>query len=388
MPIARTRSILLIAGEASGDRIASRAIRATRLLAGEQGTAISFFGIAGEECAAEGMELMHSVREMSVVGFVEVARRFAFFRRVFQEMVRALDERTPDVVFLIDYPGFNIRFAREAKKRGVRVIYYVSPQVWAWHKSRIEQLKQVVDEMLVIFPFEEKIYRDAGLSNTHFIGHPLVERIDEERSCYQSREAFALQHGLNSEKDWLLVFAGSRSEEVRRLLPIMSSAASEYASHNDLQPILVESSSISEDQYDRYERTGQTPIWHFRDADATHELMYHSQLGILKSGTTTLEAALLGLPGVICYRTHPLSYAIGKRVVKLPYIGLANIVVGKKLYPELLQSDVSKNNLLVGLDGLLASREAFQRELTGLAEKLRGPAPGPSRYVAETLLAG
>ncbi len=377
------KKVLLIAGEASGDRIASRAIRATKFLAGERGENIAFFGIAGDECAAEGVECLHTAQEMSVVGFVEVARRFAFFRRVFQEMIRALETRKPDAVLLIDYPGFNIRFAREANRRGIRVIYYVSPQVWAWHRSRIEELKKVVDEMLVIFPFEEKLYRDAGLKNAHFVGHPLVERIEEEREAYQSREEFAVQHGLDSSRDWLLVFPGSRSEEVRRLLPVMSRAALEFGKTHNMQPILVESSSIGKDQYDLPDLTD---VVHFRDANATHELMFHAQLGLLKSGTTTLEAALLGLPGVICYRTHPVSFAIGKRVVKLPYIGLSNIALGRKLYPELLQGEVTLDRILDELDKVEGSRSEFIKSLEGLAETLRGQAPGPSRRVAEILL--
>lgn len=378
------KNILLIAGEASGDRIASRAVRATNLLGQERGESISFFGIAGDECATEGVECLHTAREMSVVGFVEVARRFAFFRRVFREMVQVLEKQKPDVVLLIDYPGFNIRFAREAKRRGIRVIYYVSPQVWAWHRSRIEELKKVVDEMLVIFPFEEKIYRDAGLANSHFIGHPLVERIEEERAAYQSREAFALQHGLDSNRDWLLVFPGSRSEEVRRLLPVMSRAAVKFGALHNMQPILVESPTIDSNQWNG---SGLTDIVRFHDANATHELMFHATLGILKSGTTTLEAALLGLPGVICYRTHPLSFAIGKRVVKLPYIGLSNIALGQKRYPELLQGDVTIERILDDLETVNRSRPEFKQSLVGLAETLRGPAPGPSRRVAEILLA-
>ena len=183
---------MLIAGEASGDRIASRAVRAGKMLAQERNESVSFFGIGGEECIAEGVECLHTAKEMSVVGFVEVARRFSFFRSVLMEMTRALDERRPDALLLIDYPGFNIRLVREAKKRGIRVIYYVSPQVWAWHKSRIHELKHVVDEMLVIFPFEEKLYRDAGMKNAHFVGHPLVERIDEERRGWADRASLPL----------------------------------------------------------------------------------------------------------------------------------------------------------------------------------------------------
>jgi lipid-A-disaccharide synthase len=376
-------SILLIAGEASGDRIASRAIRATKKLALEQGKSVAFFGIGGEECSAEGMECLHTAREMSVVGFVEVARRFTFFRRVFLEMIRALDERRPDAILLIDYPGFNIRLAREAKKRGIRVIYYVSPQVWAWHKSRIHELKRVVDEMLVIFPFEEKLYRDAGMKNVHFVGHPLVERIDEEREGWSDRISFAVTHGLDLERLWLLVFSGSRTEEVRRLLPTMSEAAIEFSAKHQMQPILVESASIDPSYYDKYARK---QLIRFRASDATHELMHHAELGILKSGTTTLEAALLELPGVICYRTHPLTFAIGKQLVKLPYIGLANIVLGQKLYPELLQGDVSVPSILKELELVLSRKNEFKRSLIGLADSLRVAGSGPSRHVAETLL--
>jgi lipid-A-disaccharide synthase len=378
------RSILLIAGEASGDRIASRAIRAVKRLAHDREEEISFFGIAGDECAAEGMECLHTAREMSVVGFVEVVRRFRFFRRVLLEMTRALDERKPDAIFLIDYPGFNIRLAREAKRRGVRVIYYVSPQVWAWHKSRIHELKRVVDEMLVIFPFEEKLYLDAGMKNAQFVGHPLVERIDEERERWRDRAAFASAHGLDSKKEWLLVFSGSRTEEVRRLLPMMAEAAMDFGAKHNMLPILVESPSIDSAHYDTYLRT---PLTRFRDSNATHELMAHSELGILKSGTTTLEAALLGLPGVICYRTHPLTFFIGKKLVKLPYIGLANIVLGKKLYPELLQQDVSASAISRELETIFAHRDEFKRALVGVADALRLPGAGPSQRVAEILLA-
>ncbi len=378
------KNILIIAGEPSGDRIASRAVRAAKQLARERNETVSFFGIGGEECVAEGVECLHTAKEMSVVGFVEVARRFSFFRRVLMEMTRSLDECRPDALLLIDYPGFNIRLAREAKKRGIRVIYYVSPQVWAWHKSRIHELKRVVDDMLVIFPFEEKLYRDAGMQNAHFVGHPLVERIDEERERWVDRDSFASKHALDVERKWLLVFSGSRTEEVRRLLPIMSEAAMQFGAKYKMQPILVESPSIDSTHYDRYI---QTPITRFRDSHANHELMHHAELGILKSGTTTLEAALLGLPGVICYRTHPLTFLLGKQLVKLPYIGLANIVLGQKLYPELLQHEVSTNTIVNELEKVNANREEFQRSLIGVSDSLRVSGVGPSLRVAEALLA-
>jgi lipid-A-disaccharide synthase len=374
---------MLIAGEASGDRIAARAVRAANELAAERGMTARVFGIAGDECVAEGMECLYNVREMSVVGFVEVARRFSFFRRVLREMTALLDTRKPDVLLLVDYPGFNIRLAKEAKQRGIKVVYYVSPQVWAWHASRIDLLKECVDEMLVVFPFEETLYQEHGAAQAHFVGHPLVERIESERADFRDRETFAEAYDLNPSCEWLLVFSGSRSEEVRRLLPAMSIAASEYSQRHGMQPILVESTAIEPAHYDRYLAS---QMIRFRDAAATHELMSHATLGLLKSGTTTLEAALLGLPGVICYKTHPVSFAIGKRVVKLPYIGLANIVLGHKLYPELLQKEMTPVKMVSELESIQRDRDGFIDELHGLADTLRGPAPGPSRHVAEALL--
>jgi lipid-A-disaccharide synthase len=375
--------IMLIAGEPSGDRIASRAVRAAKRLATERGISLEIFGIAGDECASEGVQCYHTSSAMSVVGFVEVARRFRFFRDVLHEMTNLLDTRKPDVLLLIDYPGFNIRLAREAKKRGIRVVYYVSPQVWAWHASRIQELKEVVDEMLVIFPFEEKLYRDAGLANAHFVGHPIVERIEEERQHFLGRELFAKQYGLDAGKEWLLVLPGSRTDEVRRLLPEMSIAAENFAGRHSMLPILVESSSIESSHYSEYLKS---PLVRFRDARATHELMSYAKLGILKSGTTTLEAALLGLPGVICYRTHPATFFIGKRLVKLPYIGLANIVLCHKLYPELLQNEVNAETIVRELEGVQDRYAEFKSSLVGLADTLRASGIPPSERVAQSLL--
>lgn len=373
---------MVIAGEASGDRIAAPVLRTLREKAGERHLQLKLIGIGGDAAKAEGLECVVSAKEMSVVGFVEVLRRFRFFRKVFKQMVALLDSERPTALLLIDYPGFNIRLAKEAKKRGIRVVYYVSPQVWAWHASRIHELKRVVDEMLVLFPFEEKLYHDAGLANAHFVGHPLVEAIDRERMSFQTRAVFARAHGLDPQKCWLLVFSGSRTEEVRRLLPVMSQAAARFAEQHDMEAVLVQSPAIDEAHYNEYLRAS---VSCFRDVEHTHELMCHADLGILKSGTTTLEAGLLGLPGVICYRTHPLTFAIGKRLVKLAYIGLVNIVLGHKLYPELLQKDVTVDAIVSELEQVVARDAEFKQALVGLEQTLRGGGH-PSERVAEALL--
>jgi lipid-A-disaccharide synthase len=376
---------MVIAGEASGDRIAARALHQVRLIAEKNDGKVDIYGIGGEECAREGMDCYYKAKDMSVVGFVEVAKRARFFKRVLKEMTDLLshNDTRPDVLVLVDYPGFNIRLAREAKKNNVRVVYYVSPQVWAWHGERVNELKDLVDEMLVIFPFEEEIYRKAGLANAHFIGHPLCEMIREERQHFGSKADFAQHHALDPDKEWVVIYSGSRKEEVRRLLPIMSDAAKQLEREKGMQAIVVQAPTIDRDVYMEYGAEGLATM---RDPSSSHQLMHHASVGILKSGTTTLEAALLGLPGVICYKTHPVTFAIGKRLVKLPYIGLSNIVIGQKLYPELLQGDCTSANILREIDNVVSQREAFTKETSGLADKLLPSRVYPSRRAAEAIL--
>ncbi len=376
---------MVIAGEASGDRIAARALHQVRLIVEKNDGKVDIYGIGGDECAREGMDCYYKAKDMSVVGFVEVAKRARFFKRVLSEMTDLLshNDTRPDVLVLVDYPGFNIRLAREAKKQNVRVVYYVSPQVWAWHGERVNELKDIVDEMLVIFPFEEDIYRKAGLANAHFIGHPLCEMIREEKQHFGSKSDFAQHRALDPEKEWLVIYSGSRGEEVRRLLPIMADAAKHLEKARDMLAIVVQAPTIERAVYMANGAEGLATI---RDPRSSHELMHHASVGILKSGTTTLEAALLGLPGVICYKTHPVTFAIGKRLVKLPYIGLSNIVIGKKLYPELLQSDCTKSNIIAEIEKVMNDRETFARETAGLSDKLLPSRVYPSRRAAEAIL--
>lgn len=376
----------MIAGEASGDRIAARAIKATRRLAESRNEEVEFYGIGGAESERQGMRLYHTIEEMAVVGFIEVAKRFSFFRKVLKEMeyLLASNRSRPNVLVLVDYPGFNIRLAKKAKKLGIRVVYYVSPQVWAWHKKRVHDLKKVVDDMLVIFPFEEEIYREAGLTNVQFVGHPLLESIEQESRRFTTREAFAKEYQLDPAKEWLLVFSGSRTEEVRRLAPVMTEAATKLKEASRYETIIVEAPSIPSSFYQQHTKGEHKS---FRAFNRTHELMHHSQMGILKSGTTTLEAALLGLPGVICYKTHPVTFSIGKRLVKLPFIGLANIVLGRKLYPELLQKECTASNIVREITHVKAEEAEFRTALIGLSDHLGAGHKAPSVRVAQTILA-
>jgi lipid-A-disaccharide synthase len=376
--------ILTIAGEVSGDRLAGRVLSDAQKIAGNKGNTLDLYGIGGTDCKKAGMDCMYSPEQMSVVGFFEVARRYNFFRKVFKHIVSFLDSPAlkPDIVFLIDYPGFNIKLAKEARKRGIRVVFYVSPQVWAWKASRIKDITASVDEMIVIFPFEAELYKKAGLEKTYFVGHPLLEIIEEEKKSFSSREAFAHEFGLDPAKEWLLVFPGSRKEEVSRHIGIMTEATENFCVGKNFQPIIVAAESIPESTY----QDGHITI--FRSANDVHELMHHSQLSILKSGTTTLEAALMMLPGVICYKTSPATYQIAKRMITLPFIGLANIVLGKKLYPEFIQSEFRVERIMQSLEFVYPEKEQFKEELKEVWNILRPPdgVSSPSKRAAEILL--
>ncbi|HYM20371.1 MAG TPA: lipid-A-disaccharide synthase [Candidatus Kapabacteria bacterium] len=377
------RKILLIAGERSGDRLAARVISEAKKIAAGKNISVKFFGVAGDGCRSQGMECFHDIREMSVVGFLEVAKRYGFFRRVFTQMTALLDDphTKPDAVILVDYPGFNIRFAAQAKRRGIEVIYYVSPQVWAWKPSRVKKIVASVSRMLVIFPFEVDIYKHAGLLQTEFVGHPLVEILADERAKFVTRETFAAKFGLDVSKEWLLLFPGSRNEEVRRHIHVMTDAAKLLVAKLNVQPIIVESSTVNNELY----VTGGNDVICFRSETDIHELMYHSQLGILKSGTTTLEAALSELPGVICYRTSWPTYWMARMLVKLKFIGLANIVLGKKLYPELLQSEMTAENIADAIVDVNSKRDVFKNELHEINVHLESHDASSSRRVAAYL---
>ncbi len=378
------RRILIIAGEASGDRLAARVLHEAAAIAVDRSLTLDIYGIGGALCKAEGMHCYYDSKEMSVVGFQEVAKRYRFFKRVFNEMVALFDDPAtrPDVLLLVDYPGFNIRLAAEAKKRKINVIYYVSPQVWAWKPSRVQKIVASVDRMLVIFPFEKEIYTNAGLDRTSFIGHPLVEIIDEEARQFLSREAFARKHDLDASKQWLPVFPGSRKEEVRRHLAIMVEAACELQAAQDLLPVVVESASLEPGIYEHL----PSSVKRFRSSSDIHQLLHYSNVGILKSGTTTLEAALCGLPGVICYRTSWLTYWMAKSLIKLKYIGLANIVLGKKLYPELIQAEMTPAAIVRAITDVLVNESSFRADLAHIRSLLQSDEQSPSKKAAEFLL--
>lgn len=343
-PVPEQPTILVIAGELSGDLHTAKLMREIKALDPN----VKFWGIGGDAMAAEGAELLYHVKDMAVLGLTEVLKRYGFFRRVFHHMLAEADSRQPDAVLLVDYPGFNLRFAKQAKKRGHRILYYICPQVWAWKSSRIPKMAACIDRLFVLFPFEVDIFKDTNLK-TQFVGHPLVEELQHVRETpvadrpelpWPARTTTS--DPTEAEKPGpppfrLALLPGSREQEIRRILPALLHAVKPLAADGTIAPVIAAAdqrflSIISEQQTDA---GTDLPV---NVCQARH-LLWAADGALVASGTATLEAGLLKCPMVIVYKTAGLTYAIGKRVVKLPYIGLVNIVLGKKEFPELIQKE-------------------------------------------------
>ncbi len=368
--------ILIVAGEASGDLHGGALVRALR----ERRPELRFFGIGGDRMSESGVQLIRHVREMSFLGFFEVVRHLPFIRKVFGEIVGVMESRKPDLAVFIDYPGLNLKLALQAKKRNIPVVYYVSPQVWAWGRGRVPKIAERVDKMLVLFDFEEPIYREAGL-DVVFTGHPLKDTVRPS----QSRTEFFRNLDLDPEKPLLALLPGSRKQEVQRLLPVMTGAVRLLKQDiPGLQAVLAAAPTLPDQIYHPF-TDGDDSVRTVRGR--TYEVMSYSNAALVASGTATLETALSGTPMVILYRMAPLSYWIGRRLVRMPYIGLANIVAGKKVAPELLQNDAVPEKIRSAVLPYFRDKtlvESVRKEWVEVGRKL-GPA-GASGRAAEEIL--
>jgi lipid-A-disaccharide synthase len=369
------RRVLFVAGEASGDLHGAGVVRALRELAPDVVTA----GVGGDRMAREGMHLVHHCRDLSFMGFIEVVKHLGTIRKLERELDSEMDARRPDVVVLIDYPGFNLRFARRVKRRGIPILYYISPQVWAWNRGRVKTMARLIDRMKVVFPFEVELYRSQGM-NVEFVGHPLAEHL----SAGESRVEFLAAHGLDPGKKLLALFPGSRPLEIERILPVMAEAARSLVRTHGVQAALGVAPNLGADALRRF-LPADAPVALLEHA--THGLMAHADVALVASGTATLETGWFGTPMIVVYRTSPVSYAIGRTLVHLPYIGLVNIIAGKKVVPEFVQGEMTAGRLASEAGALLddESRAARMREeLSVIRERLGGP--GASLRVARGIL--
>lgn len=365
--------IMIVAGEASGDLHGSGLVREILKLQPD----VKIFGVGGDKMQHHGVELLYHINEMSVLGFWDVLKRFAFFRRVYHDLVSTMDEVQPDLIILIDYPGMNLKLARAAKTIGIKVLYYIAPQVWAWGSNRIQKMVRLVDKMAVIIPFEEEMFQKAGLDAT-FVGHPLLEIVTSKIG----REEFFQKYGLNNNQQVIGLLPGSRPLEVKRLLPEMLQTIRQFRkTHPETQTIISKADSVDSNIYHEIlKNNNQVQLVE----NCTYEIMKHSDLLIVASGTATLESALFATPLIIVYKVDPISYLIGKQLIKIDSIGLVNVIAERKIVPEFIQHRFQSDSLLPEIGRLLFDKNQRKEIVNNLKKiKRRLGKPGASIKTAK-----
>ncbi len=370
-------NIVVITGEASGDAHAGRMIAELKQLAPE----ISIKGIGGDNMRAAGVDIIVDFSELAVMGLVEVLKRYRHIKKIFNQMVDLLTAERPDLLVLVDYPGFNLKLAKAAKKLGIPVLYYISPKVWAWRKGRVKTIKQVVDHMAVLFPFETPIYEMAGVP-VSCVGHPLVDAVKRTLTTEQAKAKFS----IDPEHRVLGLFPGSRRSEVETLLPIMIEAAEQIHQHHyDVSIVLPLSPGLDEQVLEPILQQTTLPIKVV--SGDFYQLTSACDAIVAASGTVTLEIALLGVPHIIIYRVAPMTFRILKKLVKIPYVGLCNIVSGKPLVLELLQDDVTVARLKKELSLLLtqADSKAVAQDIREQVLMALGPTGGAKNAAKQVL---
>lgn len=367
--------VMIVAGEASGDLHGAGVVRELKKI----NPSMDIFGIGGDKMEKEGMSLTFHVREMSFMGFIEVLKHLPLIRAVEKTLEQLLIFKKPDVVVLIDYPGFNLRFARTVKKYGIKVVYYISPQVWAWKKGRVLKMRGLIDKMLVVFPFEVPIYEKENVP-VQFVGHPLVEEMQE----MMSKENFSKRYDLDSSKKFIAVIPGSRKQEIENLFSVMVRSAVELAGI-EKEVVVAVAPNLSMELY----KNNLPPNVNVKFIQhSTHEVMKYAEFAFVTSGTATLETACVGTPMIVVYRTSVITYWIARLVVKIKNIALVNIVAGKTIVPEMIQGDATVEKLVSEARTILNSPEHYaeiKNELNIVRQKLGGV--GASVNVAEAILA-
>jgi lipid-A-disaccharide synthase len=356
--------IFLSAGEASGERYGAALMEAIRLLL--PGT--RFFGLGGARMAAQGFRPVVRAEDVAHMGITEVVRHAPYIYGQFQRLKRAIAAERPALAVLIDFPDVNLRLAEHLHRHRIPVVYFVSPQLWAWKKRRIRRVQRFVDRMLVIFPFEEPFYRERGVA-AEFVGHPLADLAMPE----VTREEFARQHGLDASKSWVALLPGSRQREVHLNLPTMLEAATilqETALGDTYQYLLPVAATLTPETVARMvaAQKGRKPVQVPTLVDDARAALFHARGSVVASGTATVEAALAGNPFVVVYRLSKVSYAIARRFVTVPHVAMANLIAGRRVVPELIQKDFTAANVTAALRPLLADGPARDEAMAGLRE--------------------
>lgn len=393
-------TIFISAGEASGEHYGALLMDALKRQSIEQGREeIKFVGMGGPRMVAAGLDRIVRAEDVAVMGITEIVRHLPRIYSEYRKLKRSIAALRPAVAILIDFPDIHFALAKEFHAHGIPVIFFVSPQLWAWKKHRIKLVQKYVDKMLVIFPFEEPFYRERGVF-AEFVGHPLADL----PLPTISREEFAAENGLDASKQWIGLLPGSRIKEIRANLPEMLEAA-RWLGTDEMEYLLPLAPTITAPQREEVAQLIHAhgeglPVKVLADAGAggadawtaspARAALHHSRASIVASGTATVEAALIGNPFVVVYRVSPLTYSIAKRVVTVPHVAMANLIAGKRVVPELIQHDFTASNIVEALRPLLSDgppRQSMIEELQALRGLLR-PRHGQSAIdrVAEIAL--
>lgn len=363
------KNIFIVAGEPSGDFNAANLMRALKSLNND----INFIGIGGQEMASEGLATIVPLEDISIVGFWEVAKKIAFIQGVFKKCRNIFKTRQIDLLILVDFPGFNLKLANIAKEFSIPVCYYIAPQVWAWGKNRISKIQSFVDLLFVVFPFEKDFYERNGI-DAHFVGHPIMDN-----------EIFQGDFLLPAERDnTIAILPGSRKQEIihhKRIVDDLTlMIKQELKGFKVAIPLTKNLANIDLSKYLRY--SGEIEF-----VSDSRELMKKSKVGIVKTGTSNLEAALLGLPFVMFYKTSSISYTIGKFLVNLDEISIVNILLKRKIVPEFIQSEVTAEKICNAIKFIMSSDDVYceMQKCFYEVKRLLG-APGASKRAAETII--
>lgn len=354
---AKHKHIFIIAGEASGDLHAASLVNELQ----KNDSTLTFSGIGGKHMLAAGVKVIHPLANYGVTGFSEVISQFKEIKKAFRLAQAFLNQHRIDLVILIDYPGFNLRFAKFAKRNHHKVLYYISPQIWAWKQKRIKTIERYVDTMALILPFEKAIYQKANL-NAYFVGHPLAHLMEQTIDS----QTFLTRHQLHG-KTLIGLMPGSRPNEIKRLMPvIIESAEKLLRRYPNMQFILPLASSIDEKSITRYTEPASLPLsivreQHYEAIKACHSL-------IVASGTATLEVSLLNKPFVIIYKTSRLSYTIAMQVIKSRYIGLCNLLANRLVIPELIQDDLTSEHVANAISSYLDNPQYYEKTTHSLKQ--------------------
>lgn len=351
------KKILIIAGEASGDLHGANLVNELR----RKAPSLTYFGVGSKRMRDAGVRMLADASEISVVGATEVLTHIGAIYRVYSRLKSFLKEDRPDLLVLIDFPDFNIMLGKVAKKLGIPVLYYISPQVWAWRKGRVKKIAEIVNAIVVVFPFEVELYKAAGV-DVRFVGHPLTDVVSSGYSKIDARKDL----GLDPARRTIALLPGSRKKEIMHLLPDMLEAARKLETMLEgLQFVLPVAPTLERDFIQHH--VDQSGVVVNITDGRVYDALRASDAAIVTSGTATLETGLMGIPMVIVYRMSEMSYFIGKLIIKVDHVGLVNIVAGKRLVPELIQQDATPQNIADAVSKMLRDPDYYKEITDGLA---------------------